>query len=289
MEVHIDGKFFPKSEAKISVFDHGFLYGDGIFEGIRLYAGNVFRLDEHLERLEMSAKAICLTLPWSRQEISDIVCESCRRNNLTDGYIRLVISRGVGDLGLSPRNCPRPSIICIADKINLYPAALYTDGMRIITSPTRRISPAALPPMIKSLNYLNNILAKIEAQQHGFHECLMLNEQGFVAECTGDNIFLVHKGRLLTPASHAGALIGITRQVSMEIARELGLEVVETNLTRYDVWNAQECFLTGTAAEVIPVIEVDARVIGTGKPGPVTGRILEAFRRKAASEGTRIR
>jgi branched-chain amino acid aminotransferase len=289
MEVHIDGKFFPKSEAKISVFDHGFLYGDGIFEGIRLYAGNVFRLDEHLERLEMSAKAICLNLPWSRQEISDIVCESCRRNNLTDGYIRLVISRGVGDLGLSPRNCPRPSIIFIADKINLYPAALYTDGMRIITSPTRRISPAALPPMIKSLNYLNNILAKIEAQQHGFHECLMLNEQGFVAECTGDNIFLVHKGRLLTPASHAGALIGITRQVSMEIARELGLEVVETNLTRYDVWNAQECFLTGTAAEVIPVIEVDARVIGTGKPGPVTGRILEAFRRKAASEGTRIR
>jgi branched-chain amino acid aminotransferase len=289
MEVHIDGKFLPKEDAKISVFDHGFLYGDGIFEGIRLYAGNVFRLDEHLERLEMSAKAICLNLPWSRQEISDIVCESCRRNNLTDGYIRLVISRGVGDLGLSPRNCPRPSIICIADKINLYPAALYTEGMRIITSPTRRISPAALPPMIKSLNYLNNILAKIEAQQHGFHECLMLNEQGFVAECTGDNIFLVHKGRLLTPASHAGALIGITRQVSMEIARELGLEVVETNLTRYDVWNAEECFLTGTAAEVIPVIEVDARVIGTGKPGPVTGRILEAFRRKAASEGTRIR
>jgi len=289
MEVYIDGKFLPKAEAKVSVFDHGFLYGDGIFEGIRLYAGNVFRLDEHLERLEMSAKAICLALPWSRQEISDIVCESCRRNNLTDGYIRLVISRGAGDLGLSPKNCPAPSIVCIADKISLYPEALYTQGMRIITSPTRRISPAALPPMIKSLNYLNNILAKIEAQQHGFHECLMLNEQGFVAECTGDNVFLVHKGRLLTPAAHAGALIGITRQVSMEIARELGLEVVETNLTRYDVWNAQECFLTGTAAEVIPVIEVDARVIGAGKPGPVTGRILEVFRRKAATEGTRIR
>jgi branched-chain amino acid aminotransferase len=289
MEVYIDGKFLPKAEAKVSVFDHGFLYGDGIFEGIRLYAGNVFRLDEHLERLEMSAKAICLALPWSRQEISDIVCESCRRNNLTDGYIRLVVSRGAGDLGLSPKNCPAPSIVCIADKISLYPEALYTQGMRIITSPTRRISPAALPPMIKSLNYLNNILAKIEAQQHGFHECLMLNEQGFVAECTGDNVFLVHKGRLLTPAAHAGALIGITRQVSMEIARELGLEVVETNLTRYDVWNAQECFLTGTAAEVIPVIEVDARVIGAGKPGPVTGRILEVFRRKAATEGTRIR
>lgn len=289
MEVYIDGKFFPKSEAKVSVFDHGFLYGDGIFEGIRLYAGNVFRLDEHLERLEMSAKAICLALPWSRREISDIVCESCRRNNLTDGYIRLVISRGTGDLGLSPKNCAKPSLVCIADRISLYPEALYTEGMRIITSPTRRISPAALPPMIKSLNYLNNILAKIEAQQHGFHECLMLNEQGYVAECTGDNVFLVHKGRLLTPSSHAGALVGVTRQVSIEIARELGLEVVETNLTRYDVWNAEECFLTGTAAEVIPVIEVDGRVIGAGKPGPVTGRILGVFRRKAAAEGTRIR
>jgi branched-chain amino acid aminotransferase len=289
MDVYIDGRFLPKSEAKVSVFDHGFLYGDGIFEGIRLYAGNVFRLDEHLERLEMSAKAICLTLPWSRKEISDIVCESCRRNDLTDGYIRLVVSRGAGDLGLSPRNCPHPSLVCIADRISLYPEALYRDGMRIITSPTRRISPAALPPMIKSLNYLNNILAKIEAQQHGFHECLMLNEQGYVAECTGDNVFLVHRGRLITPASHAGALVGITRQVSMEIARELGLEVAEANLTRYDVWNADECFLTGTAAEVIPVIEVDARAIGTGKPGPVTARILEAFRRKAATEGTRIR
>ena len=289
MLVHIDGQYLPKSEAKVSVFDHGFLYGDGIFEGIRLYQGNVFRLEEHLERLEWSAKAICLDLPWSRKEISDIVCETCRRNDLKDGYIRLVISRGTGDLGLSPKNCPKPSIVCIADKIALYPEALYTQGMRIITAPTRRISPAALPPMIKSLNYLNNILAKIEAQQHGFHECLMLNEQGFVAECTGDNVFLVHKGKLLTPASHSGALVGITRQVAMEIAAELGLQVVETNLTRYDVWNAEECFLTGTAAEVIPVIEVDARRIGDGKPGPQTARILEVFRRKAWTGGTRLR
>ena len=289
MLVHIDGQYLPKSEAKVSVFDHGFLYGDGIFEGIRLYQGNVFRLEEHLERLEWSAKAICLDLPWSRKEISDIVCETCRRNDLKDGYIRLVISRGTGDLGLSPKNCPKPSIVCIADKIALYPEALYTQGMRIITAPTRRISPAALPPMIKSLNYLNNILAKIEAQQHGFHECLMLNEQGFVAECTGDNVFLVHKGKLLTPASHSGALVGITRQVAMEIAAELGLQVVETHLTRYDVWNAEECFLTGTAAEVIPVIEVDARRIGDGKPGPQTARILEVFRRKASTEGTRLR
>ena len=288
MEVYIDGKFYPKAEAKISVFDHGFLYGDGIFEGIRLYKGCVFRLDEHLERLEMSAKALCLNMPWTRKEISDIVCESCRRNKLTDGYIRLVVSRGFGDLGLSPKNCPTPSIICIADSIKLYPEELYTTGMKIITAPTRRVSPAALPPMIKSLNYLNNILAKMEAQQHGFHECLMLNEQGYVSECTGDNVFLIHKGKLITPASHAGALVGITRQVAIEVAQTLKIPVVETNITRYDVWNADECFLTGTAAEVIPVIEVDARTIGTGKPGPLTAKILAEFRKKASQEGTKI-
>jgi len=288
MEVYIDGKFYPKAEAKISVFDHGFLYGDGIFEGIRLYKGCVFRLDEHLERLEMSAKALCLNMPWTRKEISDIICESCRRNKLTDGYIRLVVSRGFGDLGLSPKNCPTPSIICIADSIKLYPEELYTTGMKIITAPTRRVSPAALPPMIKSLNYLNNILAKMEAQQHGFHECLMLNEQGYVSECTGDNVFLIHKGKLITPASYAGALVGITRQVAIEVAQTLNIPVVETNITRYDVWNADECFLTGTAAEVIPVIEVDARTIGTGKPGPLTAKILTEFRKKASKEGTMI-
>lgn len=288
MEVYIDGKFYPKAEAKISVFDHGFLYGDGIFEGIRLYKGCVFRLEEHLERLEMSAKALCLNMPWTRKEISDIVCESCRRNKLTDGYIRLVVSRGFGDLGLSPKNCPKPSIICIADSIKLYPEELYTTGMKIITAPTRRVSPAALPPMIKSLNYLNNILAKMEAQQHGFHECLMLNEQGYVSECTGDNVFLIHKGKLITPASHAGALVGITRQVAIEVAQALNIPVVETNITRYDVWNADECFLTGTAAEVIPVIEVDARTIGTGKPGSLTAKILAEFRKKASKEGTFI-
>ena len=289
MDVYIDGKFLPKDDAKISVFDHGLLYGDGIFEGIRLYDGCVYRLDAHLERLEMSAKAIALALPWTRKEIADIVCESCRRNNLTNGYIRLVITRGVGDLGISPKTCPRPTLICIADKISLYPESLYTTGMKIITAPTRRMSPAALPPMVKSLNYLNNVLAKMEAQQHGYHECIMLNEQGYVAECTGDNIFLVHKGRLITPASHSGALVGITRQAVLEVARELGLEVAETNVTRYDVWNAEECFLTGTAAEVIPVIEVDARVIGNGKPGPTTARILEVFRRQVSKDGTRIR
>jgi branched-chain amino acid aminotransferase len=236
----------------------------------------------------MSAKALCLNMPWTRKEISDIVCESCRRNKLTDGYIRLVVSRGFGDLGLSPKNCPKPSIICIADSIKLYPEELYTTGMKIITAPTRRVSPAALPPMIKSLNYLNNILAKMEAQQHGFHECLMLNEQGYVSECTGDNVFLIHKGKLITPASHAGALVGITRQVAIEVAQTLNIPVVETNITRYDVWNADECFLTGTAAEVIPVIEVDARTIGTGKPGPLTAKILTEFRKKASKEGTMI-
>jgi branched-chain amino acid aminotransferase len=289
MDVYIDGKFYPKADAKVSVFDHGYLYGDGIFEGIRLYQGCVFRLEEHLERLEMSAKAICLQLPWKRQEISDIVCESCRRNQLTDGYIRLVISRGVGDLGLSPKNCPKPSIVCIADTIKLYPEEFYNSGMKIITAATRRISPAALPPMIKSLNYLNNILAKMEAQQHGFHECLMLNEQGYVAECTGDNVFLIHRGKLFTPASHSGALVGITRQVALEIAASLKIPVVETNLTRYDVWNADECFLTGTAAEVIPVVEVDARTIGNGKPGHLTAAIRAEFRKKASVEGTKIR
>lgn len=285
MLVHIDGQYLPKSEAKVSVFDHGFLYGDGIFEGIRLYQGNVFRLEEHLERLEWSAKAICLDLPWSRKEISDIVCETCRRNDLKDGYIRLVISRGTGDLGLSPKNCPKPSIVCIADKIALYPEALYTQGMRIITAPTRRISPAALPPMIKSLNYLNNILARIEANNAGVEEAIMLNSEGFVAECTGDNIFIVQKGNLFTPPLSAGALYGITRNTVLDAAKELGITSAEPNLTRYDIYNADEMFLTGTAAEIIPVVKVDGRVIGTGKPGPVTAKLLAAFREKTKTDG----
>mmetsp|Transcript_8593 Transcript_8593/g.12519 ORF Transcript_8593/g.12519 Transcript_8593/m.12519 type:complete len:290 (-) Transcript_8593:209-1078(-) len=289
MEVYIDGKFYPKANAKISVFDHGFLYGDGIFEGIRLYKSCLFRLDEHLERLEMSTKAICLEMRWSPKEIAEIVSETCRCNNLTDGYIRLVVSRGVGDLGLSPKNCPTPSIVCIAAAIKYYPEELYTTGMRIITAPTRRNSPAALPLMIKSLNYLSNIMAKMEAEQHDFKECLMLNEQGYVSESTGDNVFLIHKGRLITPASHVGALVGITRQVALEIAAALKIPTVETNITLYDVWNADECFLTGTAAEVIPVIEVDARKIGTGKPGPITASILAEFHKKASREGQMIR
>lgn len=288
MEVYIDGKFYPKADAKISVFDHGLLYGDGIFEGIRVYDGCVFKLAEHLERLEYSAKGIALRLPWSRDEIAAATVEACRRNGIANGYIRLVVTRGVGDLGLSPRNCPAPSIIIIADAIKLYPEEFYAKGMRLITVPTRRVNPAALPPMVKSLNYLNNILAKIEALQQGFQECLLLNDQGYVAECSGDNLFIVHKGRLLTPASYAGALVGITRQAVLEIASDLGIQAAETNLTRYDVFNADEAFLTGSAAEIVPVIELDGREIGTGKPGPVTARLLESFRRKVREDGVKI-
>ncbi|MFT3781450.1 MAG: branched-chain-amino-acid transaminase [Nibricoccus sp.] len=288
MKIFLDGKFVDQADAKISVFDHGLLYGDGIFEGIRLYQGNIFRLDEHLERLEYSAKAILLKMPWTRQEIAEATCESCRQNNLTDGYIRLVVTRGVGDLGLSPWLCPKPSIFIIADKINLYPAEYYTKGLEIVTVPTRRVNPAAFSPAIKSLNYLNNILAKIEAKQAGALEAIMLNDQGFVAECTGDNIFIIHKGEIITPAASQGALKGITRDAIFDIAKEIGVPIREANLTRYDVWNADECFLTGTGAEVIPVVKLDGREIGTGKPGAITQRVLASFRRRVSTEGTRI-
>jgi branched-chain amino acid aminotransferase len=288
MKIFLDGAFVEAADAKISVFDHGLLYGDGVFEGIRLYGGNVFRLDAHLERLEYSAKAILLKLPWTRAQISEWTCEACRVNHLTDGYIRLVVTRGPGNLGLSPNSCLKPSIFIIADKIALYPPDLYATGLAVITVPTRRINPAALSPTIKSLNYLNNILAKIEAQQLGFQEAFMLNDQGYVAECTGDNVFLVHKGELITPTVASGALKGITREVVLEIAAELGVGVREANVTRYDVWVADECFLTGTAAEVIPVVKVDGREVGNGKPGAVTSRFIEAFRRRVLVEGTRI-
>jgi len=288
MKVYINGQFLDQADAKISVFDHGFLYGDGIFEGIRLYSGCIFRLEEHLERLEYSAKAILLDLPWTRKEISDATCEACRVNGLKDGYIRLVVSRGVGSLGLSPKSCSKPQLIIIADKIQLYPPEFYEQGLKIITVPTRRCNPAALPPTIKSLNYLNNILAKIEAQNLGYHEAVMLNDQGYIAECTGDNIFLVHKGKLLTPPFSAGALSGITRGAVLDIARQLKLTVEEKNLTRYDAWIADEIFITGTAAEVVAIIEMDGRVIGTGKPGAATKKITAAFKRIVTKDGTKI-
>jgi branched-chain amino acid aminotransferase len=288
MKIYLDGKFVDDADAKISVFDHGLLYGDGVFEGIRLYGGNIFRLDEHLERLENSAKAIMLKMPLTRQELSDITCETCRLNNLTDAYIRLVVTRGVGDLGLAPWLCPKPSLFVIASKISLYPKEHYDNGLAIVTVPTRRINPAALPPTIKSLNYLNNILGKIEAKQFGALEAIMLNDQGYVAECTADNVFIVHKGEIITPAASQGALKGITRSTIFSIAKDLGLPIREMDMTRYDVWVADECFLTGSGAEVIPVVKLDGREIGTGKPGPVTQRVLADFRRRVLIEGTRI-
>jgi branched-chain amino acid aminotransferase len=288
MKIYLDGKFVDAADAKVSVFDHGLLYGDGVFEGIRLYGGNLFRLDEHLERFEYSAKSILLKLPLPRAELSAVVCETCRQNSLKDGYIRLVVTRGVGDLGLSPWLCPKPTIFIIADKIALYPMEHYEKGLEIVTAPTRRWSPDALPSTVKSLNYLNNILAKIEARQAGALEAIMLNDQGYVAECTGDNLFIVHKGAILTPAASQGALKGITRDAVFDIAGELGVPIRENNLTRYDVWNADECFLTGTGAEVIPVVKLDGREIGTGKPGSITQRVLASFRRRVLIEGVKI-
>jgi branched-chain amino acid aminotransferase len=278
MKIYIDGKFYDEKNAKISVFDHGLLYGDGIFEGIRAYNGRVFKLKEHIDRLFYSAKAILLTIPMSHEEVSKAVVDSCRRNKIRDGYVRLVVTRGVGGLGLNPNKCKRPSIIVIADKIQLYPVEYYQRGLDIITVPTTRNLHSALNPAIKSLNYLNNILAKIEANNSGCEEAIMLNSEGYVAECTGDNLFLIKNGQMFTPPLSAGALYGITRGVVMELARETGMQVSEPNLTRYDVFNADECFLTGTGAELIPVVKVDGRVIGTGKPGPVTKSLVAKYK-----------
>ena len=288
MKIYLDGNFVDSAEAKVSVFDHGLLYGDGVFEGIRLYSGNVFRLEEHLERLEYSARAIMLKLPLSRAELREATCETCRLNGLKDGYIRLVVTRGVGDLGLAPWLCPKPSIFIIASTITLYPKEHYENGLAIVTVPTRRINPAALPSTVKSLNYLNNILGKIEARQFGALEAIMLNDQGYVAECTADNIFIVHRGELITPASSQGALKGVTRSTIFDIARDIGVPIREADITRYDVWVADECFLTGTGAEVVPTVKLDGREIGDGRPGPVTKRVLEAFRRRVLVEGTRL-
>lgn len=288
MKVYLNGEFVEKEEARISVFDHGFLYGDGIFEGIRLYQGNIFKLEEHLIRLEQSAKALMITMPVSRDGMRELVCESCRVNGLTDGYIRLIVTRGVGSLGLSPKGCGPAGLVIIADTIELFPARYYEEGLKIITVPTRRLGPASLPPMVKSLNYLNNILAKIEAQAGGFPEALMLNEQGYVAECSGDNVFIIQGDTLVTPHTASGSLRGITREAVLEIAGENGLSIEKKNLTRYDIWVADECFVSGTAAEIVPVVEVDHRVIGDGNPGPHTLRLLEKFKEHVCKDGTRI-
>ncbi len=277
LKVSINGTLFDKADAKISVFDHGLLYGDGVFEGMRSYAGRVFRLERHLQRLYESAKAIRLEIPISPARMADDVQTTLQANAIRDGYIRLVVTRGAGTLGLDPNRTSHPQVIIIAGKIELYPERLYREGMEIVTVSTIRNHPAALSPRIKSLNYLNNIMAKLEGLQAGCSEALMLNHIGEIAECTGDNIFLVHRGKLSTPPVEAGILEGITREVVMELAQEAGSVCLQRPLTKHDVYIADECFLTGSAAEVIPVVKVDGRPIGTGKPGPITIDLMRRF------------
>jgi len=285
LRVFLDGQIVPVEQATISVFDHGLLYGDGVFEGIRSYKGRVFELDAHVQRLFDSAKAIRLTIPMSAQQIKDAIHQTMQANGLQDAYIRVVVTRGVGYLGLAPTRTANPSVFVITDQIELYPPELYRDGMSIITVSTVRNHPNAVPPPIKSLNYLNNILAKIECVDAGVLEAIMLNVDGLVAECTGDNVFIVRQGRLQTPSSDAGILPGITRAVVMRLAAERGIDVQEKQLLRYDLYVADECFLTGTAAEVVPITQIDGRQIGDGKPGPITQQLMEDF--EAATRGER--
>ena len=283
--VYINGRILSKEQAVISVFDHALLYGDGVFEGIRAYNGKAFRLEAHLERLYESAHAIALEIPLSRQEMADAVRQTLEASGGEASYIRLIVTRGVGDLGLDPQKCGRPQVIIIADRIELYPAELYQRGLRTVTVATMRNHPNALNPRIKSLNYLNNILAKIEALRSGCTEAIMLNKDGFVAECTGDNIFIVKGKALLTPPEHAGILVGVTRQVVMELAGAAGVTPAEKDLSRFDLYVADECFLTGTAAEIVPVVSIDGRDIGKGRPGPVTLRLRELFREQTSRNG----
>ena len=285
LHIYIDGRFYNRADARVSVFDHTLLYGDGIFEGIRVYSGCIFRLREHLERLYESARYIMLQVPMGIDELTEAVAETVRRNQVRDGYIRLVVTRGVGSLGLAPWLCKSPSVIIIADTITLYPKKYYEDGLALATVPTMRNRLESLNARVKSCNYLNNILAKIEGKNAGCVEALMLDHNGFVVECTGDNIFIVRRGRIMTPPVWLGALEGITRNCVIELALGLGHEVVQEPFTRFDVFTAQECFLTGTAAEVIPVVELDKRTIGDGRPGPLTRDLIAAFRERTAVDG----
>src|ERR1700722_13154028 len=277
MKIYIDGKYFSERDAKVSVFDHGLLYGDGVFEGIRAYNGRVFKLKEHIDRLYYSAKAILLDIPMTHARMMQATVDTIRANKLRDCYVRLIVTRGIGTLGLNPRSCKNPSVIIIAGKIQVYPQELYDRGMDIVTVPTVRNLNSAVNPAIKSLNYLNNILAKIEANNAGVEEAVMLNAEGYVAEGTADNIFIIKNGALFTPPLYAGALYSITRGTVMEIAELSGMKVIEKNLTRYDLFCADECFLTGTGAEIMPVIKIDGRSIGTGKPGPLTRKLVQEY------------
>ncbi|WPX41282.1 branched-chain-amino-acid transaminase [Akkermansia sp. N21116] len=288
MKIWLDGKLVDETEAKLSVFDHGTLYGDGIFEGIRFYNGRVFRLEDHIVRLFDSARYLLLDIPYAFDEIIHATCETVAASGLSDGYIRLVVTRGVGNLGLSPFNCKNASVYIIADKIALYDPSVYENGLALITSSVRRNRPDMVCPQVKSLNYLNNILAKMEAVRMGVAEALMLNEAGNVAECTGDNIFIVKNGTVFTPPVTDGALDGITRRVVLEICNELGIPAEERTMNRYTVTCADECFLTGTAAECVPVTKMDGYVIGSGKIGPVTARLLARFKELTATTGTPV-
>jgi branched-chain amino acid aminotransferase len=277
-QIYINGDYFSRDDAKVSVYDHGLLYGDGVFEGMRIYAGKVFRLEQHMVRLWESALAINLPIPISMETLMADVNACVKKNALDDGYIRLIVTRGIGTLGLNPYTCNDPQVIIIADKVALYPAKMYEEGLELVTASTIRNHPAALSPRIKSLNYLNNIMAQMEALKAGCVEAVMLNTKGEVAECTGDNLFIVRRGKLLTPPIDAGILEGIPRAVVIELAEEAGLEVCETPLSRHDIFVADECFLTGSAAEVIAAVKLDDRVIGSGKPGPITNQLNQAFR-----------
>lgn len=288
MKIYIDGKFYDKENAKISVFDHGLLYGDGVFEGIRAYSRLVFKLKEHIVRLYESAHSIMLKIPLTQERMMKAVVDTLKANKLENAYIRLIVTRGVGDLGLDPRKChDNSSVIIIADKIALYPEKYYTQGMEIITVPTVRNMPEMVNPQIKSLNYLNNILAKIEAVNCGYDEAIMMDSLGYVAECTGDNLFIVKNNELYTPPQCMGTLRGITRDSVLEIASKAGILVHEHVITRHEVYIADESFITGTAAEIVPIVKVDGRVIGTGKPGKITGKLIGKFKELTRKEGTK--
>jgi branched-chain amino acid aminotransferase len=288
MVVYLDGKIVPKEQAQVSVYDHGFLYGDGIFEGIRVYSGNIFRLKEHIDRLYESAKSIMLEIPLSYEEMTQATIDTVAASELQDCYIRLVISRGKGDLGIDPSKCPKPTVVIIVDTISLYPDELYEKGVPLITASVPRLPMKCFDPRIKSLNYLNNIMGKIEARRAGVPEALMLNVDGHVAECTADNVFVVKQGELRTPDLMQGALGGITRQTVLELAAQKKIPIYEGVLGRHDIYNADECFLTGTAAEIVPVISLDGRQVGEGKPGKTTQALLAAYRELRVRDGAKV-
>lgn len=287
LKIYIDGKLVDKEQATVSVYDHGLLYGDGVFEGIRSYNGLVFKLDEHIDRLYESAHTLMMDIGLTKKEMEKAVIQTLQANGLSDAYIRLVVTRGVGDLGLDPRKCKKTTTFIIADKISLYPREYYDKGLQIVTVATIRNHTEALNPQLKTLNYLNNILAKIEAINAGVNEALLLNAQGYVTECTGENVFYIKDKQLVTPPPYVGILKGITRAVAMRLGDELGLEVKEDVFTRHDLYTAEEVFLTGTAAEIVPISKIDNRTIGEGKPGPWTKKLMAEFQKITSKEGTK--